>query len=163
MILKFRTEEEGLQGYDGQECEIIQWINQPDDRHPLESLPVVVVRIGGIMEIEARAANIRAEELPEDDEAQTALLIETLNKIKADEEPCGICRLFENDFPRRTFLFHPLVDTASAVLIGPSGPMPKPYDALTQAGYRVFPLEKDSFGWLVGGINVPGKGVFSFG
>lgn len=33
---------------------------------------------------------------------------------------------------------------------------------LTRSGYEVFPLERDSFGWLVGGIRTP-KGIVSFG
>lgn len=54
-------------------------------------------------------------------------------------------------------------DIANDILITPSGGVNWEYvEILRDHGYPVFPLERDRFGWLVGGIATK-KGTIAFG
>lgn len=52
---------------------------------------------------------------------------------------------------------------AGEILISPHGHMIwENIQMLRDAGYPVFPIERDGFGWLIGGVGTM-KGVISFG
>lgn len=64
-------------------------------------------------------------------------------------------------------LYHPLVDEisdeAEILLITKKGFCNwDNINILKSAGYNVFPLERDSFGWLIGGISTS-KGIIAYG
>jgi hypothetical protein len=87
------------------------------------------------------------------------LLIEILEKINADE------RLFEEHIDY--FNKHPLVNAAKYLanecLIGEDGhPCSETIDIVIKAGFRIFPGERDRFGWLTGCIQLH-RGFIIFG
>lgn len=61
---------------------------------------------------------------------------------------------------------HPIVKAiehvAEGVLIVDGTEWEVAMDVLKEKGYRVFPVERDRFGWLIGGISTK-KGVVTYG
>jgi hypothetical protein len=87
-------------------------------------------------------------------------LIQALQDLEKNPD----IRLFDEEFILRD---NPVVLEASyiaeSVLITSSGGVD--WDAVSvlgEAGYSVFPIEKDRFGWLIGGIQT-GVGILTYG
>jgi len=86
-------------------------------------------------------------------------LLNLLNTLESDETliPVDEC----------ITMYHPLVDEISGLaeelLITSNGFCNwGNIETLKNKGYSVFPLERDSFGWLVGGISTS-KGIIAYG
>jgi len=85
-------------------------------------------------------------------------LIESLIKINSGELQCEITK-----YDKRYIVCEEVSNLVNKYLIT-EGVSPN-FDnmrILADKGFRVFPVEKDSFGWLVGGIMTK-KGILTFG
>ena len=86
-------------------------------------------------------------------------LINLLKKLEADETLIPVDECITDH--------HPLVDEisnkAELYLITNGGFCNwENINILKEVGYSVFPLERDSFGWLIGGISTS-KGIIAYG
>ena len=87
-------------------------------------------------------------------------LIESLRRL----EKITNIELFDGDFfPRDNPDALEVSYLADTVLVTPNGNVDwDAVDVLREAGYAVFPVEKDRFGWLIGGISTR-VGILTYG
>ena len=87
-------------------------------------------------------------------------LLHLLNTIEAADMPSGESYTMDET----SSIYQEIVSLADGLLITAKGHCNwSNHQILQTAGFRVFPGEKDSFGWLTGGIRVPGIGNIWYG